>query len=621
MKKINLFIVALSTLSFVGCKKFLEKVPTDFTSPESYYNTENDLQTALTGVYDILGQEYVYGKWYQLQVAVGTDETYMTGVQPAGSLNTYQHDPSNTYLTNLWRYLYFGIERANSLIAHIDKPTMDETKRKHILGEALFLRAYYYFVLVTHFGDVPLKTQPTASINNTDIARTDAKIVYEQIIADMKKAETLLETQTATSLGYGSRVSLSVVRGILARVYLHMAGYPLYDTEKYKDVITYTQKVITANEHQLNPSFEQIFINYAQDKYDVKETIWEVELWGNRTSNAFVETGQIGTISGPFCNDPAIGKSTGSIKTTGVLFKAYEQDAASTGSLKYSPDLRRDWTCVQYSYGTAVSNPNKDRTASVGIYNMDLGKWRREYETLTPKHATYTPENFPLLRYSDILLMYAEAENELNGVTQAAKDAVNQVRARAYGKLLPGSIIRRISVTAGGSGYVTATPPKVVISGGGGTDAEAIAIVASGKVTEIIVTRPGKGFTSAPTITFTATSGTGATATATLSNPATVASDLTGLDISSKDMFRLAVQKERMLEFAGENLRRQDLIRWKKLVDYLQACSADIKANAPTNRQYTSQTGDNVAARDYLLPIPSYERNLNKLLSQNFGWL
>lgn len=617
MKKIIIF---LAILACSGCKDFLEKVPTDFTSPESYFNTEKDLETALVGVYDILGHEYVYGKWYQFQISVGTDESYMTGVQPAGSLNTYQHEPSNIYLTNLWRYIYSGIERANQLIAHIDKPKMDEGKRKQILGEVLFLRSYFYFILVTHFGDVPLKLDPTSSINNTDIKRSDMRIVYEQILTDMKRAETYLEGQTAAKVGFGGRVSLSAVRGILARVYLHMAGFPLRDTDKYKEVIAYTQKVINSGEHELNPSFEQIFINYAQDKYDVKESIWEVEFWGNRTGNAFMETGQIGTISGPFANDVTIGKSTGSVKTTGLLFKAYEEETGSAGTLKYSPDLRRDWTCVQYTFGTAVSNPDWNKTASVGIYNMDLGKWRREFETLTPKHSTFTPQNFPLLRYSDILLMYAEAENEINGVTEEAKAAINLVRKRAYGKLLNGSVLKRIAVTNGGSGYVTATPPKVIISGGGGANAEAIAIVASGRVTEVIITRAGKGFTAVPTISFAAASGSGAVAQATLVNPALVNADLSAQHTASKDAFRSAIQKERMREFAGENLRRQDLIRWGKLMEFLQVAAKDIVDFAPANRKYTAQAGDNVADRDVLLPIPAYEMNLNKLLTQNPGW-
>lgn len=607
-------------LTLLSCKDFLEKTPTDFMSPENYYKTEKDLQAALAGVYDMLGQEFVYGKWYQLQIAVGTDETYMTGIQPAGSLNTYQHNPSNIYLTNLWRYLYFGIERANYLIANVYKPDMDEGKRENILGEALFLRAYYYFVLVTHYGDIPLKLKPTSSINNTDVERTDSRVVYEQIISDMKLAESLLESQTPSSVGHGGRVSISTVRGVLARVYLHMAGYPLHDTAKYNDVITYTQKVINSGEHTLQPRFEQIFINYAQDLYDVKETIWEVEIWGNRVGNSYVETGQLGSISGPISNDVSIGRSTGSIKTTGLLFKTYEYDETSSGTLKYSPDLRRDWTCVQYWFGSASNNPNRNRLPRLNIYNMDMGKWRREFEMLTPKHATYTSQNFPLLRYSDVLLMYAEAENEVNGVTERAKDALNLVRKRAYGKLLEGMILQKISVTNGGSGYNSDAPPKVVISGGNGTDADAFAVVSGGSVVEIIITRPGHSFSAVPIITFESPTGSGAAATATLVDPNTIPSDIDPEYTSSSDMFRLAIQRERMLEFAGENLRRQDLIRWGKFQQNIRMAAGDIRDHASTDRQYTTQTGDNVSDRDLLLPIPAYDINLNKLLTQNPGW-
>lgn len=611
------FVIIL--VLFSGCKKFLEKLPSDFVSPDGYYKTAGELETALIGVYDMLSQEYMYGKWYQLELAVGTDETYKNGQQAAGSSATYQHAPSNTYVQNLWRYLYFGIERANNLIASINKPTMDEERRKHILGEALFLRAYYYFVLVTHYGDVPLKLEPTASFNNTDIARTDSRIVYEQIIKDMKEAEVLLADQRATQIGFGGKVSLTAVQGILARVYLHMAGAPLNDHQKYADAKDYAFKVISSGEHALNPSFEQIFINYAQDLYDVKETIWEAENWGNRY-NSYVETGQLGSISGPVAGDPEIGKSGGNIRITGLLFKTYEADSSTTTTLRYSPDLRRDWTCVQYTYGTAASNPNWNRTATTGIYDMGMGKWKREFETLTPKNPTYTPQNFPLLRFSDVLLMYAEAENEISPLSQSAIDAVNLVRSRAYGKMQAGNHIKEITVTAGGTGYVTATPPKVVISGGGGTGADAVAVVSGGRVTQILMTRHGKNYTSAPTVSFTAASGSGAVATAVLINPQDANSDLKAEDLVSQESLRNAIKRERMLEFAGECLRKQDLIRWGDLISRLQLAASDIKQNAPSGRLYTSQTGDNVSPRDVLLPIPEYDLNLNKLLTPNPGW-
>ncbi|MFT3979602.1 MAG: RagB/SusD family nutrient uptake outer membrane protein [Ferruginibacter sp.] len=618
----NTIILFITLLLFSGCKKFLEEQPTDFVSPDGYYNTAADMETALAGVYDILGRDAIYSIRYQVELTIGTDETYKNGNQTAGSAASvcvYLHNPSNLRLTDLWHYLYFGIERANNLIANIEKPTMDETRRGQILGEALFLRAYYYFLLATNFGGVPLKLEPTTSFNNVDIARTDLKDVYERIVADMKQAETLLVDQTATRVGSGGRVSLSTVRGILARVYLHMAGAPLNDTEKYEDARDYALKVIQSGEHTLNPSFEEVFINYAQDKYDVKESIWEVEFWGNR-SDSYVETGQIGYFCGPNAGDESIGWCNNTTRITGLLYKSYETDSSGTNTIRFSPDLRRDWTSVLYDYGSAASNPNKNRTAVTNIYDMGMGKWRREFETLTPKNRSYTSQNFPLLRYSDVLLMYAEAENEINPLSQQAVNAVNEVRKRAYGKLLTGSYLKGITITNGGSGYVSTTPPKVVISGGGGTDADAVAIVSSNRVTQVVITRHGKGFTSAPTISFTSTSGSGATATAVLTDPQTISSDLKPADIASKSSLREAIKKERMLELAGESLRKQDLVRWGQLVPRLQLTAADIRLNASSGRQYTSQAGDNVSERDIYLPIPEYELNLNKLLQQNPGW-
>ena len=620
MKKVIIFFSIL--LLFSGCKKFLEELPTDFASPEGYYNTATDLETALAGVYDPLGRDAVYGIRYQVEVIAGTDETYKNGNQTAGSsaaVCVYLHNPSNVRLTDLWYYLYLGIERANNLIKYVNKPSMDESRREKILGEALFLRAYYYFLLATNFGGVPLKLEPTTSFNNVEIARAELKDVYEQIVTDMKRAEILLTSQTATSLGYGGRVSLSAVRGILARVYLNMAGAPLNDRPKYADARDYALKVINSGEHALNPSFEQVFINHAQDKYDVKESIWEVEFWGNRF-DSYRETGQIGSFSGPNAADETIGWSNNTTRITGLLYKSYEADSSTTNTIKFSPDLRRDWTCVLYSYGSATTNPNRDRTAITGIYDMGMAKWKREFETLTPKNRTYTPQNYPLLRYSDVLLMYAEAENEINALSPQAIAAVNEVRKRAYGKLLPGSYVKEITISNGGSGYSSTVPPKVVVTGGGGSDVDAVAIVASNRVTQVVITRHGKNFTSPPTISFTSASGSGATATAVLINPQTVGSDLKPAAVASQSSLREAIKKERMLELAGESLRKQDLIRWGELVTRLKLAAADIKLNAPTARQYTSQAGDNVTDRDIYLPIPEYELNLNKLLKQNPGW-
>ncbi len=426
MKKIFYLLTAVLTLSISSCKKFLETKPTDFLSPVNYYQTEAQLNYALNGVYDILGQRGVYGDALISRMGTEADEGFYAVSTFSGS-QIYNHSTADTYVLTLWQLLYDGINRANLLLDNINKPTMDENARNVIRGEAKFLRAYYYFVLVTNWGDVPLILSPTSSANNTSIARTPAAEVYKTIIAEMTEADGLVNT--ATKVGFGGRVNKSAVEGILARVCLYMAGNPVKDISKYNDALKWTKKIMDGGEHTLNPSYQQIFINYAQDLYDVKESIWEVEFWGN-TAGIYREGGRVGIntgIANSFTSNNTVGYVYGFIQTTARLFNSY-------GSTK---DLRRDWAIGPWRFTS--SGTVRTNWSATQIYERFCGKWRREYEVVTPKSTNDSPENFPLLRYSDVLLMFAEAENEVNGPTAAAYAAINQVRRRAYGKLVTGA--------------------------------------------------------------------------------------------------------------------------------------------------------------------------------------
>lgn len=431
MKKI--FLILFAVLAFhTSCQKILDTKPTDFVEPDAFYTSAANLQIALNGVYSQLIDADCYGNNYLYMFNTNTDESYGFSVDLVAS---YQYGPTDAKVNQLWNSSYIGIERANMLLANINRPVMDETKRGIIKGEALFLRAYFYFLLVSNYGDVPLKLTPTTSVNDVDLARTPTKAVYEQIVRDMTTAETLLQTQTATSLGYGGKVTKTAVEGMLARVCLYMAGFPLNQTEMYEQALFWAKKVVDSKEHALNPDYSQIFLNYATNKYDVKESIWELEFF--RDNNGFANKG--GTYAGRFCGircyDTSVGYSTGSVVATRKLFDLYQINPSSTTTPnKASYDLRRDWNCANYNYGTAAV---AKKAAVTNVWQMCAGKWRREYEDVIPKNSNYTPQNFPMLRYSDVLLMLAEAENEINGPTAIAYDAINQVRTRAYGLLLP----------------------------------------------------------------------------------------------------------------------------------------------------------------------------------------
>lgn len=424
MKYAKLIGFSACMLIFTSCDKFLDVNPTTYIiSTDKYYTTEEQLETALRGVYATLADDGLYANYMLGRMGLEADEGFGAYSPDRGGVGYYTVSQADVKVLTYWKALYSGINLANLLLVNIDNPEMSDTKKNEIKGQALFLRAYYYFMLVNKFGDVPLVLDPTTSANVSDlqVPRTSIRTVYEKIIEDMTTAEGLVAG--IESVESSGRVCKSVVQGILARVCLHMAGRPLNDISKYADAASWANKVIISGKHELNPSFEQVFINYARNEYDKKESIWEVEFWGNGQGVYSTTGGMVGRNNGIVNTlDDNVGYSLGVINATTWLYQLYGPT-----------DKRRDWSIAPYYFS---GNPaQKVYWASSGtIFQRDCGKYRREYETLTPKSQTRTPMNFPLLRYSDVLLMYAEAVNEQNGApTTEAYLAINQVRRRGSG--------------------------------------------------------------------------------------------------------------------------------------------------------------------------------------------
>lgn len=417
-----------------SCKNFLELEPDSFLSPINYYENEEHVFTALIGVYNTLSDtrngNVTYGGSYMYAMGTEGDDGYYRHPPQRNIVGQFYYNAGIPDISNFWMMMYRGINQANLLLENMDKAEMDETKRDVIRGEAFFLRGYFYFLLVSNFGDVPLLLESTKSVSGNLVARTPSRAVYEQIVQDMETAFSLV--MTAGEVGHGGRVNKSAVAGMLARVYIHWAGFPLRDESRYEDARKWALAVMTPGEvgfaHALNPSFQQVFINYAQDLYDVKESIWEVEFYGNRTDRPR-QAGTVGNFIGIRNTGDVIGNSNAMIRAAARLYRLYE-----------SQDQRRDWAIGDYEY-SPIDSENRSYFSASNIWNRYAGKYRREYETFLPKARGYTPINYPLLRYADVLLMFAEAENYLNGPTPAAVDAVNEVRSRANASLLEGATV------------------------------------------------------------------------------------------------------------------------------------------------------------------------------------
>ena len=424
MKRIYYFLVLLFMVgSIASCKKILNTQPLSFASPMDNYASASLLVQALAGVYDPLGQarSQLYADKLFNQLGACTDEGYYARNNKFTGAEVYNFDYTNADVDQTWQTLYSGIERANNLIYYINTPkSMDPAERDAILGEALFLRGYYYFLLVSSWGDVPLRLEPTTvtGASSIDVMRTPSKEVYAQILKDMTEAEA--KCYPATKFGFSSRVSQTTVQGILARVCLTMAGYPLLDKAKYQDALQWATKVQQSGIHSLNPSYSQVFINEAQDIYDIKEAMWEADFIGNDATIS-QEQGRVGNTNG-------IQYTAGNFADTGYSY-AFINVTKKLYDLYADGDLRRDWSIAPYGY-SGVNRVNKGNV----IYDRNCGKWRRSYELLTPKSKNNTGINFPILRYSDVLLMLAEADNQVNsGPSAKAYEAINEVRRRGYG--------------------------------------------------------------------------------------------------------------------------------------------------------------------------------------------
>jgi hypothetical protein len=621
----RIYYIVLSFVFFSGlvsCKKFLDTKPTDFYTPVNYYNTAAELQQALTGCYGLLANQDMWGQYLNYEFCSATDEliSNQNNANASNRAATYTYDATNSYIGSAWQYLYLLINNANNVLDNIDKPAMDTAQRNLIEGQAMFLRGYCYFILTTNWGNVPLVLHQPA-ITDVNVPASTQADVYTQVIADMQQAETLLQTQTEASLGYDDVVTVDAVDAMLARVYLYMAGYPLNDVARYKDVLTYTNKVINSGRHSLNPSYQQVFINLCQDKYDVQESIWEVGSYGSAAGATNAKSNDYGNFVGVQSNyittDTTSYLSAAWTCVTLKLFSSYAVDPTSTTTPQASYDLRRDWNCANYKY----AGTPRVKSTTTNPWLMFPGKIRREYCPWTVRSGASYNVNIPLMRYADVLLMNAEAENYVNGPDAVAYSDINTVRRRGYG-ILYGNVVKSIVLTDGGSGYTTA--PTVTISGGGGSGATATAIVASGKVTGITITSRGSlttsgpYYSSAPTVTFSGGGGAGAAAAATItsSTDADLASGLGQGD------FQLAIEDERMREMCFEFVRKADLIRWGTFVSTMNNFANYAVANGTnsTPGAFLAQIYSSVSAKHLLQPIPSYELSLDHALVQNAGW-
>jgi hypothetical protein len=415
----------LATFMLSSCSDFLEVTPTDFVSPENYFNTEKEADMAIAGAY--LKLNSLFANPLKGSFSAVTDELAYTRLGG----DAYMEKTYNSLtpaVSNLWNALYQGVYYTNFFLDNIDKVSVPDEKKNALRAEARFLRGYYYYHLAMLWGDVPLRMKPINSPLNTSLAKSPRQEVFESVCADMEYATQHLYTYEKQK-GAPVRICKEGAIGVLARVYLSMAGMlnkPEYFAKARDILIPLVESNKASNYIKLTPDYTQIWKNISADAYDHvnKEILFDVDF--NADAAKYLYSGWAANVSpaAPNSSNEAAGYNLSWYSVTITLWQYYQSDRN---------DARYTWNICDYSINAAgVKVPYPAYTANgSNSFSRAAGKFRRDWEIVLPRNKNGNGSNFPILRYSDVLLMLSEAEFETNGVTDLALAGVDSVRVRA----------------------------------------------------------------------------------------------------------------------------------------------------------------------------------------------
>ncbi|WP_234736709.1 RagB/SusD family nutrient uptake outer membrane protein [Tellurirhabdus bombi] len=419
IKNINKAILVGAVLvGPAGCSDFLdEQAPSNLTT-DIFYTIPDHAEAALATVYDRLrfmgeGANIFSNNWQLLEAMTGTSTTETAQNSDLNNLYSLSHDGNTTHIVNYWNGLYRVIAQANQLLEQVPKITMPDAQKTKILGEARFLRAGAYFTAVQLWGDVPLITKPQ-TIYSEDFKPTRAskEDVYKLIVEDLLAAEAA----GLPWMDVSGRVNLAAVKTQLSKVYLTMAGFPLSKgASHYKLAADKAFEVITyAN---ANPTTINLFTTYEDVHNERTEN--RLEHLFMLQYNAIVASNPMDNFYGNFkpinYNGPT---GTGSSVPTRSFYDSYEK-----GDLR-AKDQEGYFYTTYFTNGTGArfelgapyvfKHFNRIANGTQGVAGTRLNNL-----------------NVPQIRYAETLLLYAEAQNEVGGPTQAAYDAMKRIRDRA----------------------------------------------------------------------------------------------------------------------------------------------------------------------------------------------
>lgn len=454
MRKLIYISIAALTFILSSCNDYLETSSPSDLNDGTVYTSVYYTESAVRGVYDRIADAQMYAQRLSINWSTNNDIEFVGATETSYNENTNRGSSNYIVTTDnqtiIWTRIFSMLERANLVIQGIENSPLltsgtdaEKLSMKALLTETKTLRALGYFELTRLWGDVPFKTEPTKSdLSNVYLPKTDRDTILEYLITELQEAEKDIPWvgQSAGSVSYSSaeRISRGFVKGIIARMALTRGGYALRDKvgfptergtewEKYYAIANQQCKeIIDAGKYKLKSSYVQVWkdINALQADGVNGENMYEVAL-------GLAQSGEIGYSIGVrfYTNDKyGYGNNSNVVNTSAYYYYSFDKE-----------DTRRDATIATVMYGN--SNKVQQEFFQTNPFSYNFAKWDQRWMSANARWLTQNLAangkwgygiNWVVMRYSDVLLMYAETENDLNGPTAAAKNALEQVRARAF---------------------------------------------------------------------------------------------------------------------------------------------------------------------------------------------
>jgi hypothetical protein len=393
-------------LATTGCSDFLKEDNRSTLTQDNYFANATQAQTAVDGLYNrlrIMNTDVGYGE----SIWVGLELMALHATTLGQSFNNNQLinqsiDPANPYFSNMWNLAYNGIGAANLVLARVPAISMDEAQKKAMLGQAYFVRAFLYYHLVRLYGDVPLILTPIDG-TSPDLypSRAPQADVYARIIADLQAAEQA----GLPAVDRTGRISQGAVKALLSSVYLTSAGYPLQIKANYQKAADKAAELIDANQYPLFTSYASLHNNADKNQ---GELILQAQYAFGIATNA------ISALVIPyFAGVSKYNDEFGAVIPTPGFYATHE-----------AGDLRAQEQQFYFSKYPSIKDPN----VTVDFKTQALYKY---FQVESARGNGVGDENWTLLRMPEVMLIYAEASNEVGGPTPKAYAQINTIRSRA----------------------------------------------------------------------------------------------------------------------------------------------------------------------------------------------